>query len=282
MQIQNGDVTLYLESSGSPSAPTVLLLHGITASARNWEWIVPELAERFHVLSLDFRGHGRSGRAPGRYQPADYVSDAVAALEQLANGPAIVIGHSLGGVTAAALSQHRPELVRAMVLEDPPLTVMSEAVELEHEPLLNGLRLIRTTVPGVQAAGLTVAAVAGMISIMPTTKGVSYGELVFPSTITDSAAALLELDVTVLDPLLASQFDPAFDPYLPIPVPTLIIAADPTSLDCVARPNDLARARSNNPAIEVVTVHGAGHTIHDELEHRDQVAMQIRAFLAAH
>ena len=43
---------------------------------------MPQLAERFRVLRLDFRGHGDSDRAPGEYSPAGYVSDAVAERAQ--------------------------------------------------------------------------------------------------------------------------------------------------------------------------------------------------------
>ncbi len=64
VQIDNGDVTLNVETAGDEAAPPLLLLHGITASLRSWEWFVPALADRFHVLSLDFRGHGKSGRPP--------------------------------------------------------------------------------------------------------------------------------------------------------------------------------------------------------------------------
>lgn len=73
------------------------------------------------VLRLDFRGHGDSDRAPGAYGMPEYVSDAVAVCEQLAQRPCVVVGHSLGGATAAALAQQRPDLVRAVVLEDAPL-----------------------------------------------------------------------------------------------------------------------------------------------------------------
>ena len=64
VQIENGEVTLNVELAGDESAPPLLLLHGITASLRSWEWFVPALSDRFRVLSLDFRGHGKSGRAP--------------------------------------------------------------------------------------------------------------------------------------------------------------------------------------------------------------------------
>ncbi|MEO5723181.1 MAG: alpha/beta fold hydrolase, partial [Ilumatobacteraceae bacterium] len=79
MQITNGKLTLHVAEDGDPSAPPILLLHGITSFGGTWDWIVPELAERFRVLRLDFRGHGASDRAPGEYSSSGYISDAVAA-----------------------------------------------------------------------------------------------------------------------------------------------------------------------------------------------------------
>ena len=82
MQIHHDGVTLNLAEDGDPGAPPLLLLHGITSFGGTWEWIVPELAERFRVLRLDFRGHGASDRTPGEYGSPGYVSDAIAACEQ--------------------------------------------------------------------------------------------------------------------------------------------------------------------------------------------------------
>ena len=127
------------------------MLHGITMSGRTWEWVVADLADRYRVIRLDFRGHGRSDRAPGAYQPADYLSDAVATIEQVAGGPCFVVGHSLGGMTAAALTQQRPDLVRGAVLEDPPLG--SPARTLDDNSLLDGFALMRESVPRLQGSG---------------------------------------------------------------------------------------------------------------------------------
>ena len=84
MKIRNDTIELHVAEDGDPSAPPILLLHGITSFGGTWEWIVSTLTERFRVLRLDFRGHGSSDRAPGEYSPDGYVSDAVAAIEQAA------------------------------------------------------------------------------------------------------------------------------------------------------------------------------------------------------
>jgi pimeloyl-ACP methyl ester carboxylesterase len=95
--VEHGDVQLHVEVDGDDAAPPLLMLHGITMSGRTWEWLVPDLVDRFRVLRLDFRGHGRSGPAPGAYEPADYVGDAVAVVEQVAGGPVLVVGTRSAG-----------------------------------------------------------------------------------------------------------------------------------------------------------------------------------------
>ena len=74
---------------------------------------------RWHLHLIDHRGHGGSGRAPGQYRVVDHVEDALTVLNWLGR-PAVLFGHSLGALVAAAAAAARPELVRAVVLEDPP------------------------------------------------------------------------------------------------------------------------------------------------------------------
>jgi 2-(acetamidomethylene)succinate hydrolase len=99
--------------SGSP----VICLHGITANAHVFEPIVRLLADDHHVVSIDQRGHGRSGR-PGGYEADHYAEDVVALVEHLASGPAILLGHSLGARNALVAAVRRSELVRGVVAVD--------------------------------------------------------------------------------------------------------------------------------------------------------------------
>src|SRR5512137_1109377 len=119
MEIRNGDIMLHVAVDGDDTAPPVLLLHGITSCTRTWDWLVPDLVDRYRVLRLDFRGHGGSDRTPGAYDADGWISDAAAACREVAGVPCAVIGHSLGGGTAAGLAQRHPELVRGIALEDP-------------------------------------------------------------------------------------------------------------------------------------------------------------------
>lgn len=276
MELRTGELTLHLDVDGPEDAPPVLLLHGITSSGRTWGWLVPDLAERYRVLRLDFRGHGRSGRAPGDYDFAGYVADAAAACRQVAGQATIVIGHSLGGGTAAALAQQHPDLVRAVVLEDPPLAM---SVELEGNSLLDGFRLMRESIPQFQQSGIDAATLAGILAGAPSATGATFGDLLHPDAITAMAEGMLELDATVLDPVLEGTVTPAFDPHAPIPVPTLLVTADPASPDAVARAADAELMRSVTPHAEVVVMTGSGHLVHDELEHRDPFRAAVLDFV---
>jgi pimeloyl-ACP methyl ester carboxylesterase len=279
VQILNDDVELFVEVDGDPSAPPLLLLHGITSSGRDWEWFVPRLAERHWVLRLDFRGHGRSGRAPGAYGIEGYVSDAVAVCREVAGGPCVVMGHSLGGGTAVTLAQLNPELVRALVLEAPPIAATDDHAALDDNSLLLAFRLMREMVPQLQAGGMTVDALAGLLAAMPTAAGRPLAETLHPDAVTVTAASLLELDVSVLDPVLERTIRGVFEPDRPLPVPTLLVAADPASPDCLARPVDIARLSAASPHVEVVTLAGATHLIHDELAQRDAFVSVVLGFL---
>jgi len=281
MHINNGDVALNVESAGDASSPPLLLLHGITSLARTWQWFVPQLVDGYHVLSLDFRGHGKSGRAPGDYQPQRYVDDAISVLDQVAGAPAIVIGHSLGGVTAAALSQQRPDLVAAMVLEDPPLGAMdARGSDLHDNPVIEAFRMMKAAVPGAQAAGMQPDALAAMLAAMPTTTGAPMSDVVIGEAIHAMAAALLELDVTVLDPLLDGTAVTAFDPTRPIPVRTLLLTGDPAMPDTIAIPADVERVMEHSPLVERRVVSGVGHPIHDTVKTREEFVRQVEVFLA--
>ncbi|MEO7234519.1 MAG: alpha/beta hydrolase [Lapillicoccus sp.] len=120
--------TVHRFGRGDGEAPTLLLLHGLTDSGRCWPDAVRRWSDDYRVVTWDARGHGESDR----FTPAElrhgvgeiHLADLVAVLEQLAQDGStrpVLVGHSMGGGTAAALAGARPDLVRAVVLEDPAL-----------------------------------------------------------------------------------------------------------------------------------------------------------------
>ncbi|MGD0018685.1 MAG: alpha/beta hydrolase [Candidatus Limnocylindrales bacterium] len=99
--------------------PGMLLLHGLTGRATTWAGTARRLTRAFHVVAIDQRGHGASDRF-GSYSRDDYVEDAAAAIRELGLAPAVVLGHSMGGLNAWVLAARHPQLVAGLVIEDMP------------------------------------------------------------------------------------------------------------------------------------------------------------------
>lgn len=142
-----GDLWLWVAEAGPAEAPPVLLIHGLYDRWETWQPVVPALAERFRVIAFDLRGHGRSSQPAGSYALRDYADDAVRLLARLRlTEPVVAIGFSLGALVAVVLAAEQPELVRALVLEDPPLAPPNEGTRLWLEALLVAKRA------GIEAA----------------------------------------------------------------------------------------------------------------------------------
>lgn len=277
MDLDNDGVGLNVAIDGTEGAPPIVLLHGITASSRTWAWLLPLLTEQWRTYRLDFRGHGSSARAPGRYDGADYLADA-ATLCRWIGEPVVVIGHSLGGVTGAALAQHHPELVRGAVLEDPPLPSQPAG---DAHALLDAFRLMRDMIPQLQASGIAVDTLAEMLGAAPTSTGPTFAELLRPDALTTMAADWLDVDAAVLDPVLDGSMSFALDPDGFVEAPVRLIIADPSKPDGACRPADATHFAARGHQVDVVVADGAGHLIHDSLGHRDWFGDQVTEFLGS-
>lgn len=110
-------------AEGPPAGPPLVLVHGGGGRWQDFSPILPSLVLRWHVYALDLRGHGRSGRVPGKYRPEHYVADIKAFFERELETPAILFGHSLGGWIALISAVELREKVRALILGDPPLNI---------------------------------------------------------------------------------------------------------------------------------------------------------------
>lgn len=109
----------------------LLALHGHLGDGGVWAPLAQALPD-WRVVAPDQRGHGRTGPI-GDYSRAAYVGDAAALIEALDLAPAVVLGHSLGGVNAYQLAAWRPELVRAVIVEDAP-AAMPVRPDIEGAP----------------------------------------------------------------------------------------------------------------------------------------------------
>ena len=112
-----GEVQLnYAE--GPAHGPPLVLLHGL---GRRWQVflpLIPALSLRWHIFAPDLRGHGKSSRVPRGYHGPQYSEDIARFLRARVAAPAVLFGHSLGGMLAMSVTAQHPELVRALILGD--------------------------------------------------------------------------------------------------------------------------------------------------------------------
>ncbi|MER6910360.1 alpha/beta hydrolase [Streptomyces sp. NPDC000594] len=114
---EGADLAYEERGTGDP----LLLIHGSGAEAATWDGVSGGLAAAGHrVIAYDRRGYGASAHPPVR-DHRRHVADAVAVLERVAGSPATVVGWSAGGNIALALAVARPDLVRRLILVEPPL-----------------------------------------------------------------------------------------------------------------------------------------------------------------
>lgn len=105
------DVTLHWSAYGDAAAPPVVLLHGGFGSADDFAAQVPALAERFRVIAVDSRGHGRSTRSRHGVSYHRMAEDVIALLDHLELDAAALVGWSDGGVVALDLAMTHPARV---------------------------------------------------------------------------------------------------------------------------------------------------------------------------
>lgn len=113
----------YLDFGGD--GPPILALHGHFSRGSTFARVADNLRDRWRVVALDQRGHGWSD-SPDDYSREAYIGDAATLIRRLGLAPAIVLGHSLGGVNAYQLAARHPELVGALIIEDIGTVVESD------------------------------------------------------------------------------------------------------------------------------------------------------------
>ena len=100
--------------------PPLVLCHGWTNNAMCWAQTIRALEGDFDVIAYDAQGHGQSDRLGERFGEAERVGPLLGIVEALGLRQPVLMGHSMGAHTVAAAVLRRPDLPRAVVLEDPP------------------------------------------------------------------------------------------------------------------------------------------------------------------
>jgi lipase len=136
------------------SEPTVLAIHGITASHRAWIAVADRLPD-VQIVAPDLRGRGGSRSLPGPFGMARHAADAVALLDALGIDRAHVVGHSMGAFVAMRLAELYPDRVLSLTLVDGgiPLQLPSDIpfAEVMRQAFGPALARLETSYPSHEA-----------------------------------------------------------------------------------------------------------------------------------
>ena len=271
----DGPVLAY-DVAGDEDARPLVLLHGLSANSTSWAPVIERTARGWRSYALDFRGHGRSDRTPGRYRLDDYVDDADRLLQTIGE-PAVVVGHSLGAIVAAALAQDRHPLVAAVFLEDPPLYVVEPGV-FAGSGLARGFAVLRDHIARLQAERAPVDTYRDLLAASPHPAGDRLGDHLHDDALWSRAGSLAQTDPDAISAVLDGTTFAAYDPDRPLHRPALIVRADP-AYDAAFQPDDEHRLHRTSPHVEVVPMPGAGHNIRGDRATRDRYLDALTDFL---
>ncbi len=262
--IHANGLDIHYVRTGNTDKPTLILLHGVMDNGQCWTRVAHDLQDHFDLLMPDARGHGRTGGSVENLSYDLLAEDVVAFISALHLGRPYLFGHSMGAMTAAVVAASYPDVVRAMVLEDPPFldTRSTESGEQQASReigrMKRGLAVVRALPPKLRVA---VAR--------------AFNPRWDKAELTPWVESKVEFDLNIV-PYLKSVAP--WREVLPrITCPVLLVTGDPAR-HALVTPQAAQEAARLLQHGEVVHILGAGHSIH-----RDRFAqtMQpVRDFLS--
>jgi pimeloyl-ACP methyl ester carboxylesterase len=274
----SGIGTPELALRGVPGDRNLLCLHGVGRSGEDFSSFAEALdTAACRVEALDFRGHGESGRMPGRYLVRNYVNDVDAAMMSIGGSPWL-FGHSLGGLCALAVAAESPQSVSGIVLEDPPFHGMAEDIfGTRWQAQFTGMREVARTGGSLEIMTAKLAAVR-----VPGPQGgvTTLGELRSREDLEFSASCLAKIDPEVFTPILEGRWLEGYD-YLAllsrVNCPVLLLQGDAAAGGALSDEHArLAAAAARD--CRLVRFPGVGHRI--RAARPGEVVRLVREFTA--
>ncbi|MCX8251158.1 MAG: alpha/beta hydrolase [Dehalococcoidia bacterium] len=247
-QHNTGEMTLnYAE--GDDRGDPIVFIHGIGGRWQQWSQEIGLVSHAWHPYSVDLRGHGKSSKADTGYKFGDYPRDIISLLENEIVGPAVLVAHSLGAVTSIGVASKRPDLVRAVVLEDPPI--------FSHQRLGRSRRADEfARIQALACKNLNVSELIPLVAEMYPDQNATE--------VRSRAVSYSGLDPKVYTPTLDGSTMDGFDAEASlsaIECPALLLQADP-AMGAAMTDEESERAERLIPNCALVQMQGVGHGIH--------------------
>ncbi len=282
VEVDEPDPGSETEVEGHPR-PTVVLSHGYCLTSECWVFQRRALTQAGHrVVVWDQRGHGRSEKGSLQGYTIDHLGEDLARViaEVAPEGPLLLAGHSMGGMTTMALGQSHPKLVRDRVIGFGAISTSPGGMPLAGDDLAASVGRILLERLGPRSAGLFASRPELLQAILRANRDLSeflverysFASPVPRRIVRLTAKMLLGTDLTVM-----SSFTPTFTDYdktavLSVfrDVETLVFNGDQDVLTPPGHSEAIVRAI---PGAEHVIVRDGGHVI--MLEHPDLLSTQL-------
>lgn len=257
--IDNDGIRIHFEDSGS--GPPVVLGHSFLCSGEMWAPQVEQLAERYRVVNIDERGHGRSGNLTEPFDLYDMVADVVAVLDALEIERAVWAGLSIGGMVAMRAAITVPGRISGLILVDTHAGAETPYKMLKYRAMALGVKTIgvRPLLPAISKL------MFGSTTRRRNAELVKVWEERFASV--DVRSMILGLGALV-------RRDSVLDRLRQIEAPSLVIVGD----EDVSLPPPCSREiASALPNSSLVVIPESGHL--SSLEQPEAVTETMMAFL---
>lgn len=266
-----GKVKINYLDYDNPASEPLVMLHGGAWSWQEYLSLMPALSRRWHPYALDLRGNGRSGWVPGHYRLEDFTEDTVAFVRQLKE-PTVLVGHSIGGTVALMVAARCPEKVKALIIEDPALSLENykKLIDSSRDMFKLWLELKKSA----QAEQELSLALADRYKEYP---GVTSQWLLF------FARCLWQIDPTYFNPLLY-DFDGFTKGYdykqllATIRCPVLFMRGE-TGLGAVMTDEEITWIQQNFSNASYARISGVGHLLHLQDQGQAPVLSEMLRFL---
>jgi N-formylmaleamate deformylase len=250
----NGINIHYSRTGGSK--PPLILLHGLTANGACWTALAHAIEGEYDVIMPDARGHGQSSVPNYGYRYEDHANDVVGLIKALRLPPPILIGHSMGGMTAAVVASRNPKLLRGLILADPTFLSPKVLREIRDSDVADQHRRILNT---------SLDEVLAEARIRRPDRSLDTLKLI--------ARARLQTSMNAFDVLTPPSPD-YMQLVSAIDVPSLLVIGDTASVVSSAVAAELQRL---NPRFQVEQIQETGHGV--PYDQPERFAVVVKSFL---
>lgn len=232
----------------NPSAPPLVILHGLLGASRNWTTIGRALQKRFDVHALDLRNHGQSPHTE-TMRWSELVADVKRYLQVAGLDEVCLMGHSLGGKIAMKFACANPQLVRKLVIVD----IATKPYPPYHDKEFRAMKR-------VPAAALNTRKEAEEM-LKPLVPDWAMRQFLMTNLVSAEFGYKWQVNLEVLHaslPIIRQNSLQGSDNYAG---PTLLLVGGKSNF---VEEGDLAPMREYFPQMKLLSLPKAGHNVHVE------------------